>query len=210
MHPAWWTGVLIIALIAIVLMTATLFSGAYRSYVDVTLESERVGLIMEPGGKVRMRGMEVGRVAHVNSNPTSVQLQIDPDLVKYIPSNVGAEIKATTAFGAKYVDLIYPDDPSSQRLSAGQVLRSKNVTSEVNTVFENIVDLLDKVDPNKLNGILTALAEGLRGQATRSAKPPAMPTRSCWRSIHVLTRCAPTGGHSRTSATPTAWRRRTS
>lgn len=164
MHPAWWTGALIIAFVAVLLMTAVLFSGAYRSYVDVTLRSERVGLIMEPGGKVRMRGMEVGRVAQVNASPVSVELQIDPDLIQFIPANVGAEIKATTAFGAKYVELIYPADPSPQRLASGQVLQSKNVTSEVNTVFENIVDLLDKVDPSKLNGILTALAEGLRGQ----------------------------------------------
>ncbi len=164
MHPAWWTGALIVAVIVIVVMTAVLFSGAYRSYVDVTLKSERIGLIMEPGGKVRMRGMEVGRVARVGTNPVSVQLQIDPDLIKYIPANVGAEIKATTAFGAKYVDLLYPEDPSPQRLSAGQVLQSTNVTSEVNTVFENLVELLDKVDPAELNAILTALAEGLRGQ----------------------------------------------
>ncbi len=65
MHPAWWTGALIVAVIVIVVMTAVLFSGAYRSYVDVTLKSERIRLIMEPGGKVRMRGMEVGRVARV-------------------------------------------------------------------------------------------------------------------------------------------------
>lgn len=164
MHPAWWTTALIIALVGVCLLTAALFSGVFRSYVDVTLRSDRTGLIMEPGGKVRMRGLEVGRVAQVNANPVSLTLQIDPDMLRYIPANIGAEIKATTAFGAKYVDLIYPTDPSPQRLSPGQVLQSKNVTSEVNTVFQNIVDLLDKVEPTKLNGILTALAEGLRGQ----------------------------------------------
>ena len=37
-------------------------------------------------------------------------------------SNVEAEIKSSTAFGAKYVDLIYPDNPSAQRISAGAVL----------------------------------------------------------------------------------------
>lgn len=164
MRPAWWTGGLVITLVGIGLMTVAQFGGVLRSHVDVTLRSDRAGLIMEPGGKVRMRGLQVGRVARVNSSPVSLTLQIDPDMVRYIPANIGAEIKATTAFGAKYVDLIYPTDPSPQRISAGQVLESKNVTTEVNTVFENIVDLLDKVEPTKLNGILTALAEGLRGQ----------------------------------------------
>lgn len=112
-----------------------------------------------------MRGFEVGRVSAVTGGAgVSLQLRIDPDQIKYIPANVGAQIRATTIFGAKYVDLIYPDDPSPQRLSAGQVLHSANVTSEVNTVFENVVDLLNKVDPTKLNTIVTALSEGLRGE----------------------------------------------
>ena len=42
-------------------------------------------------------------------------------------------------FGAKFVDLVYPDNPSPQRLAAGQVLKSRNVSTEVNTVFENVV-----------------------------------------------------------------------
>jgi phospholipid/cholesterol/gamma-HCH transport system substrate-binding protein len=38
----------------------------------------------------------------------NLQLQMDPDQARYIPANVGAQIKATTAFGAKFVDLAYP------------------------------------------------------------------------------------------------------
>ncbi|MCF7697701.1 MCE family protein, partial [Mycetohabitans sp. B2] len=57
-----------------------------------------------------------------------------------------------------------PEDPSPQRLKAGQVLMSRNVTSEANTVFQNLVAVLDQIDPAKLNAALSALAEGLRGQ----------------------------------------------
>ncbi len=78
-----------------------------------------------------------------------------------------AQIQATTAFGAKFVDLVYPADPSAARLSAGAVLISKNVSTEVNTVFENLVDLLDMIDPAKLNAVLTAVADGVRGQGER-------------------------------------------
>ncbi len=68
-------------------------------------------------------------------------------------------------FGAKFVDLIYPSDPpSSQPLAAGQVIRSRNVTVEANTVFQNIVGVLEQIDPAKLNSTLSALAEGVRGQ----------------------------------------------
>jgi len=47
------------------------------------------------------------------------------------------------------------------------VLHSRNVSTEVNTVFQNLVGLLHQVDPAKLNGVLSALAEGLRGQGER-------------------------------------------
>jgi phospholipid/cholesterol/gamma-HCH transport system substrate-binding protein len=94
-------------------------------------------------------------------------LEIDRDQIEHIPANIEAQIRATTVFGAKFVDLVYPSDPSKQRLAAGQVLRSRNVTTEVNTVFQNIVRVLDTIDPAKLNGTLSALAEGVRGQGER-------------------------------------------
>jgi phospholipid/cholesterol/gamma-HCH transport system substrate-binding protein len=164
--PAWYTAILVLAIVVVIFATVALFGGWFRSSIPVTLSSDRAGLVMEPGGKVKLRGLEVGRVAHVNASmgAATLQLEIDPDYIDYIPANVGAEIAATTAFGAKYVQLTYPDDPSPQRLKAGQVLQSRNVTSEVNTVFQNLVGLLDKVDPAKLNSILSAFAEALRGQ----------------------------------------------
>jgi phospholipid/cholesterol/gamma-HCH transport system substrate-binding protein len=82
----------------------------------------------------------------------------------YTPANIEAQISATTAFGAKYVDLLSPDDPSTARLSAGAVVRSRNVTAEVNTVFDNLVGVIRRVDIGKLNAVLSALADGVRGQ----------------------------------------------
>ena len=39
------------------------------------------------------------------------------------------------------------------------MLHSKNVATEVNTVFENVVELLKMIDPAKLNAVLTAVAD---------------------------------------------------
>ena len=168
-HPAWWTLILLVAVGVFVWVTTALFAGTFRSYVPVTLTSDRSGLVMETNAKVKMRGVEVGRVSQINSekNAVSLKLQIDPDQVRYIPANVQAQIQATTAFGAKFVDLIYPKDPSPARLAAGAVLHSKNVSVEVNTVFENLVDLLKMIDPAKLNAVLTAVADSVRGQGER-------------------------------------------
>lgn len=165
-HPAWWTALLAAGLIIALLLTSAFFRGTFVPTLLVTLTSDRAGLVMETGSKVKLRGVQVGRVAGITggAHGVSLQLEIDPDQARLIPSNVGAQIRATTAFGAKYVDLIYPKHPSPTTLSAGEVLVSRNVSAEVNTVFQNLVSVLKQVDPAKLNAVLTALAQGVRGE----------------------------------------------
>lgn len=194
----------------LVLVTAGFFSGTFRSFVPVTLTSDRSGLVMESGGKVKMRGVEVGRIASINAGgpSVSVQLEIFPDQVRYIPANVQAQIRATTAFGAKYVDLIYPEQPSRSRLTAGAHLVSRNVSTEVNTVFQNLVDVLHQVDPPKLNSVLTALADGVRGQGQRIGEatsaantvllqinPRSETMRRDWRSFDRLSQTYAAAAH---------------
>ncbi|BDN82698.1 MULTISPECIES: MCE family protein [Mycobacterium] len=168
LHDAWWTVILFAAIVAAILVTTVSFTGTLRPYVAVTLTSERSGLVMDAGAKVMLRGVQVGRVRQIDSNHgASLELEIDPDQIRYIPANVEAQISATTAFGAKFVDLVIPPTPSRARLAAGAVLHSKNLSTEINTVFENVVDLLNMIDPLKLNAVLSAVAEGVRGQGER-------------------------------------------
>ena len=165
----WWPMFLVAIVAVLVFATATSFLGTFRSAVPVTLASDRSGLVLETGAKVKMRGVDVGRVREIEGGRGDARLllDIDTDQIRYIPANVGARINVTTVFGAKFVDLVYPEHPKAQRLLAGTVLQASTVTTEVNTVFENVVDLLKMVDPMKLNAVLTALAEGVRGRGER-------------------------------------------
>lgn len=169
LHPKGWAALLVLSVMTFALVCTGFFAGSFRSYDAVTLTADRSGLVMETGAKVKMRGVEVGQVGAISggSGPVSLRLDIAPDAIGNIPANVQAEIKATTAFGAKYVELIPPGDPSQKRLQAGAVLRSRNVSTEVNTVFENLVGVLDQIDVSKLNATLTAVAEAVRGQGAR-------------------------------------------
>ncbi|MCX2934749.1 MCE family protein [Mycobacterium sp. CVI_P3] len=168
MPPALWTLVLVGTILAIIAGTVALFTGVFNSVVPVTLTSDRSGLVMESGAKVKMRGVQVGRVVGIEGgSPVRLRLELYPDATKYIPANVEAQIRATTAFGAKYVDFTYPNDPSPKHIAAGAVLVSRNVSTEVNTVFQNIIDVLKKIDPPKLNAVLTAVADAVRGQGER-------------------------------------------
>ena len=160
---------LVVVIVGLITLSMALFAGKLAASVPVTLTSDRAGLVMTTGSKVKMHGVQVGRVGAITGQGKGVKLtlDIDPDQLKYIPANVGAQIKATTALGTKYVDLIYPDDPSAKRLTSGQVLQSRNVSTEVNTVFQDLVDVMHQIDPQKLNAVLAALAEGVRGQGQR-------------------------------------------
>ncbi|MET4428428.1 phospholipid/cholesterol/gamma-HCH transport system substrate-binding protein [Mycolicibacterium sp. 624] len=169
LHPAWWTLILVVLLGVAFWLTYSLFLGTFKATETVTLTSDRSGLVMETNARVKLRGVQVGRVASIQggSEPVALKLEIDKDKIKYIPANVEAQIRATTVFGAKFVDLVYPSDPSPQRLAPGQVIESRNVTVEANTVFQNVVAVLEKIDAAKLNSTLSALADGVRGQGER-------------------------------------------
>jgi phospholipid/cholesterol/gamma-HCH transport system substrate-binding protein len=171
--PIWWAPVLFLVVAALSTLTVLLFNGTLRKSVPLTLVSDRAGLVMENGAKVKLRGVQVGEVTSIGADAAAgndlskLKLKMDPGPFRYLPSNVQAEIKSSTAFGAKYVDLIVPDDPSSTSLAPGAVLHSRNVTVEVNTVFENLQSVVHSVDPAKLNAVLSAVAESVRGKGDR-------------------------------------------
>ncbi|HEX4559306.1 MAG TPA: MCE family protein [Mycobacterium sp.] len=166
MAPEWLALLLVGCVSVLVVLSLGAFNQSFTPTVPVTLTADRSGLVMEPYAKVKMRGVQVGRVETVTSGAgaASLRLDIDPDQIENIPANVEARINTTSLFGAKYIDLIPPSSPSRQRLSAGAVLKSENTTVEINTVFQNLVDLIKQIDPYKLSSVLSALSEGVRGR----------------------------------------------
>ncbi|OBJ88843.1 MCE family protein [Mycobacterium asiaticum] len=167
--PVWYAPTLFLVIAGLIAMTAASFSGKFQESIPLTLVSDRAGLVMEQGAKVKLRGVQVGQVGSIGTDVKAAQLQLkmDPGAFKFLPSNVEAEIRSTTAFGAKYVDLIVPEHPSPVPLKPGAVLHSRNVTVEVNTVFENLQSLVQAIDPAKLNAVLSAFAQSVRGKGGR-------------------------------------------
>ncbi|MFI5511305.1 MCE family protein [Mycobacterium sp. NPDC051804] len=162
------TGV--VAIVAVVALAIALFRGDFTKTVPVTVISDRAGLVMNPDAKVKMRGVEVGRVASIATKPDGgavLKLDMNPSELHLIPSNVAVNITSSTVFGAKYVELVPPTDPSSQILRGGQVIEGQHVTTEVNTVFERLVTVLDKIDPAKLSETLGAVATAFNGRGEK-------------------------------------------
>ena len=165
LHPGWWALVFVLAMISIIPFTALAFNRDFTSYARVTVVSDRAGLVMEPYAMVKFRGVVVGRVASIQfDDPVKLRLEVNSDQLTFIPANVGAQISASTVFGGKFVELVAPGQPSRKRLAAGAVVNSSNVSIEANTVFQNVVGVLNQIDTAKLNAVLSALAEGFRGK----------------------------------------------
>ncbi|OBB82220.1 MCE-family protein [Mycobacterium colombiense] len=159
------TTVLIIGLIFAV--AVGLFQGAFTKTVPVTVISQRAGLVMNPDAKVKMRGVQVGKVDSIEPLPNgeaAIHLAMDPSQLHFIPGNVLVNIASSTVFGAKSVELVPPDQPSAQRLHSGQTLQGQHVMVEINTVFQQLVSVLSHIDPPKLNESLGALAQAFSGR----------------------------------------------
>jgi phospholipid/cholesterol/gamma-HCH transport system substrate-binding protein len=152
-------------LAAIAVLAGLSYRSAFSSTDPVTVSSPRAGLGMEVDGKVKYRGLQIGRVTAVDYRGAQAQLSlaIDSDKFDYIPSNAPVRIAATTVFGAKSVDFMPPDAPSADPLRPGAHLQASSVSVEANTLFQTLTDVLHKIDPVDLNATLTALGQGTRG-----------------------------------------------
>lgn len=160
----------VLSICAIFAFAVGLFRGSFTESVPVTVVSQRAGLVMNPDAKVKMRGVQVGKVDSIEPLPNgqaAIHLAMDPSQLRYIPSNVLVDIASSTVFGAKSVLLVEPDQPSAQRLHGGQTLQGKHVMVEINTVFQQLVSVLSHIDPPKLNESLGALAQAFSGRGAK-------------------------------------------
>jgi virulence factor Mce-like protein len=161
---------MIVAIVAIVALAVSLFRGSWAETVPVTVISDRAGLVMNPDAKVKMRGVQVGQVSSIETKPdgtAALHLAMDKSQMHLIPSNVNVDVSSSTVFGAKFVDLTAPQNPSQDKLREGQVLQGEHVTVEINTVFQQLVNVLEKIDPAKLNETLGAIATAFDGRGEK-------------------------------------------
>ena len=165
------TGLASVAVIAAIVAVAVgLFQGSFTESVPVTVLSSRAGLVMNTDAKVKMRGVQVGKVDSIEARPNGqavLHLAMYPSEMHLIPSNVLVDLTSPTVFGAKFVELVPPAEPSARPLHAGQVLDSQHVTVEINTVFKQLTAVLGSLDPAKLNETLGAVSQALSGRGEK-------------------------------------------
>jgi phospholipid/cholesterol/gamma-HCH transport system substrate-binding protein len=169
-QPYRVAGVIVFLIAALVLWLVFLqYNGDFTEKTKLTMLSDRAGLVMDPGSKVTYNGVQIGRVDTVDEierdGKPAVKFGLDvyPKYLHLIPANVDARIVATTVFGEKYVSMTAPENPLPQRITPSNVIDARSVTTEINTLFQTITQIAEKVDPVKVNLTLSAAAQALSG-----------------------------------------------
>jgi virulence factor Mce-like protein len=155
-----------VAIVGVFAVAATMFRGSFTDSAAVTVLSPRAGLVMNPEAKVKLHGADVGRVSSFEALPNgqaAIHLALDPSALQLIPSNALVDIASTTVFGAKFVELVEPVQPSPHAMHPGQVIEAQHVMVEINTVFQQLTAVLSAIDPVKINQTLGAIASALNG-----------------------------------------------
>jgi virulence factor Mce-like protein len=153
---------------AVVLTGLFLTGGIFRSGVPVATDFVNCGQGLRPGGDVKLRGVLVGRIETIerlDDTTCRVTSLIENNSVRQIPSNVGAQIRAKTIFGEKWVEFLYPEEPSSEPIAANDVIPTERTIDplEIETILNTALPLLEAIDPEYLAGALEALADGFVG-----------------------------------------------
>ncbi|OKH65520.1 MCE-family protein [Mycobacterium sp. SWH-M5] len=164
-HVRIAAAVLAAIVLAAVVFTYLSYSAAFTPTDKVTVTAPRAGLVMERDAKVKYRGIQIGKVTDIEyaGREAKLTLSLKRGEMRYIPSNATVRIAGNTIFGAKSVEFLPPEQATDTPLRPGTNVPVGDVQLEVNTLFQTLSDLLNKIDPVSLNGTLTALGEGLRG-----------------------------------------------
>ncbi|HWC79434.1 MAG TPA: MCE family protein [Pseudonocardiaceae bacterium] len=161
-------GLLLIALIgAFIAVTVLFYNQAFTPVVQVSLQTDHAGNEMTPGADVKVRGMQVGTVKAISSTGSgaNLTLELQPDKVSLIPGNVSAMLLPKTLFGEKYVDLEIPNSPAGHLANGATIDEDRSSTGiEVETVLDDLMPVLQAVQPQKLSVTLTAVSQALSGR----------------------------------------------
>jgi phospholipid/cholesterol/gamma-HCH transport system substrate-binding protein len=147
-------------------LSAAAYNHAFDGTVPITLQADRAGLQMHTGNRVKIRGVDLGRVTAVKLNDdqksVTITLAVQPDLLKQIPDNATASLEQLSAFGNKAIQMNYPAQASGSFLHSGSMLTANHVSTEINSTFDEFMTLLTEIKPSKLNSVLGGLANSFQ------------------------------------------------
>lgn len=118
---------------------------------------------------VRYSGVNIGKISGIDSGTESsvVHMQIDAGSIGQVPSTVLARVVPRTFFGDIYIQLVdAPNHPVGAALEDGDTIVADTGPDAVALygVYRKMVDVLDQMQPQKMQTALTALGNALGGR----------------------------------------------
>jgi ABC-type transporter Mla subunit MlaD len=162
-------GLAFLVVLALLLgLSVAAYNKAFTTVARVTLETDTAGNQLQEASDVKVRGVLVGEVREVRASAegATIELAINPAYLDEIPADVSARLLPKTLFGERFVALELPEQPGRERLADGDVIgqdRSENAI-ELQRVVDDMLPLLQAVEPQNLSYTLGAVADALRGR----------------------------------------------
>ncbi|MQA07097.1 MAG: MCE family protein [Pseudonocardiaceae bacterium] len=151
-----------------VAMSIGFYRKAFTPVTTVSLHTDHVGNQLRVGADVKVRGLIVGDVREVRASGERavLDLALRPESAAKIPANVAARLLPKTLFGERYVALQLPSEPSGQMLESGSVIGQDRSSSavEIERVLNNLMPVLQAVQPQKLATTLHSVSTALEGR----------------------------------------------
>ncbi len=154
---------------AMVLVAVLVYQKAFVSSVDVELSTGTIGNALQTGSDVKLNGVPVGEVTTIEPTDTGavLTLALEPETAETLPPATTARLLPKTLFGERYVSLVTPGSAlGGSGLAAGDQI-SQDVSDEaveLEQLFDELLPLLQSIQPEKLSATLGELATALRGR----------------------------------------------
>ena len=165
-------GIAFIAVLAgLIALSVLAYRKTFTPATWVTLRADRVGMQLNAGADVKLRGVIVGEVRSVRADGTGAELALalDPAQARRIPANISARLLPKTLFGERYVELVAGTPSTSATVRPGAVIPQDRTAAavELERILDNALPLLQAIKPDRLATALGALAYALEGRGDR-------------------------------------------
>lgn len=166
-----WRGVVgVTAGIAVIVMVVAYGAGGLSTDPTATSDIPPQAVGVTERSAVEFRGVVVGTVESVHSDATRTRLTLrfSGDQVADIPAGVRTRVLPRTLFGDQYIDLV-PAAGSAGALDVGAPIPADTSgdTIQLYTAYKKLFDVLQAIQPAKIDAALSAVSKALSGRGAR-------------------------------------------
>ncbi len=138
---------------------------ARQTNITMTLPNS-AGLV--PRSPVLLTGVKVGKVTAVDNTATGVRIDFEVDDRYRIPVAATARIESMSGLGEPYLEFTPPRGAAAPYLEDGQSVDAAavRVPPSIPEFAQAVTDLMNQIDPQAVESIISTFATGLHGTDT--------------------------------------------